>query len=99
LAVLKIIADLWRVEQQNHHAVEIADKAGALYDKFVGFIENLELVGKKLQDAQQTYDAAFGQLATGRGNIIGKIEELKKMGANANKQMPSRLIQQLKMEE
>lgn len=99
LAVLKIIADLWRVEQQNHHAVEIADKAGALYDKFVGFIENLELVGKKLQDAQQSYDAAFRQLGTGKGNIIGKIEELKKMGANANKQIPSKLIPQFTADE
>ncbi len=95
LAVLKIIADLWRVEQQNQHAIEIADKAGLLYDKFVGFIENLELVGKKLQDAQLSYDAAFKQLGSGKGNIIGKIEELKKMGANANKQLPSKLISTL----
>ena len=92
LAVLKIIADLWRVEQQNQHAIEIADKAGLLYDKFVGFIENLEIVGKKLQDAQLSYDAAFKQLGSGKGNIIGKIEELKKMGANANKQLPTKLI-------
>ncbi|MEO6733128.1 MAG: DNA recombination protein RmuC [Ferruginibacter sp.] len=92
LAVLKIIADLWRVEQQNYHAIEIADKAGALYDKFVGFIENLEQVGKKLQDAQQSYDSAFRQLVAGRGNIIGKIEELKKMGANANKQLPDKFL-------
>jgi len=99
LAVLKIIADLWRVEQQNQHAIEIADKAGLLYDKFVGFIENLEMVGKKLQDAQISYDAAFKQLGSGKGNIIGKIEELKKMGANANKQLPTKLISSLKMDE
>ena len=99
LAVLKIIADLWRVEQQNQHAIEIADKAGLLYDKFVGFIENLEIVGKKLQDAQISYDAAFKQLGSGKGNIIGKIEELKKMGANANKQLPTKLISSLKMDE
>ncbi|MEO5890289.1 MAG: DNA recombination protein RmuC [Ferruginibacter sp.] len=99
LAVLKIIADLWRVEQQNRHAIEIADKAGGLYDKFAGFIENLEQVGKKLQDAQQSYDSAFRQLSTGRGNIIGKIEELKKMGANANKQLPDRILPQLKEDE
>ena len=99
LAVLKIIADLWKVEQQNQHAIEIADKAGALYDKFVGFMDNLELLGKKLQDAQQSFDSAFRQLGTGKGNIIGKIEELKKMGANANKQLPSKLIPQLKNDE
>ncbi|MBC7887580.1 MAG: DNA recombination protein RmuC [Ferruginibacter sp.] len=99
LAVLKIIADLWRVEQQNRHAIEIADKAGALYDKFVGFIENFELVGKKLQDARQSYDTAFSQLGTGRGNMIGKIEELKKMGANANKQLAAKILPPLTNEE
>ncbi len=99
LAVLKIIADLWKVEQQNHHAIEIADKAGLLYDKFVGFIDNLELVGKKLQEAQVSYDTAFRQLGTGKGNIIGKIEELKKMGANANKQLPTKLISPLMTDE
>jgi DNA recombination protein RmuC len=99
LAILKIIADLWKVEQQNQHAIEIADKAGALYDKFAGFMENLEQVGKKLQDAQQSYDTAFRQLGTGRGNIISKIEELKKMGANAHKQLPDKIIPQLKEDE
>lgn len=96
LAVLKIISDLWRVEQQNRHAIEIADKAGSLYDKFAGFIENLEQVGRKLQDAQQCYDVAFRQLSTGRGNIVNKIDELKKMGANATKQIPGRLVSGLK---
>lgn len=99
LAVLKIIADLWRVELQNQHAIEIADKAGALYDKFVGFIENLELVGKKIQDAQQSYEMAFKQLSTGRGNIVGRVEELKKMGANANKQLGDKLIKQPETDE
>jgi DNA recombination protein RmuC len=92
LAVLKIIADLWKVEQQNRNAIEIAEKAGALYDKFHGFLSNMESVGKKLVDAQTSYDDAFKQLSTGKGNIIGKIEELKKMGADANKQLPERLL-------
>ena len=95
LAVLKIIADLWKVEQQNRHATEIADKAGALYDKFVGFMENFEQVGRKLQDASRCYDSAFKQLSSGRGNIINKVEELKKMGANANKQLPVKMLSEL----
>jgi DNA recombination protein RmuC len=99
LAVLKIIADLWRVEQQNIHAIEIADKAGLLYDKFVGFVDNLEQVGKKIQDAQQTYEIAFKQLSSGRGNMIGRVEELKKMGANATKRLPDKFISPLKNEE
>ena len=91
-AVLKIIADLWKVELQNKHAIEIADKAGALYDKFVLFVDNMETVGKKLDDASESYQNAFKQLSTGRGNLIGRIEELKKMGAHASKQLPERLM-------
>lgn len=91
-AVLKIIADLWKVEQQNKHAIEIADKAGLLYDKFVLFYESFETVGKKITEAGNTYETALKQLSTGRGNVIGKVEELKKMGANASKQLPERIF-------
>ena len=91
-AVLKIIADLWKVEQQNKNAIEIADKAGSLYDKFVLFLESFESVGKKLSEAGNFYDTAFKQLSSGRGNVIGKIEELKKMGASANKQIPDKIL-------
>ncbi|MDB5201311.1 MAG: recombinase RmuC [Ferruginibacter sp.] len=90
--VLKIVADLWKVELQNRNAVEIADKAGALYDKFAGFMENFELAGKKIADAGNAFDAAQKQLSTGRGNISTRVEELKKMGANASKQLPERLL-------
>lgn len=91
-AVLKIIADLWKVEQQNKNAIDIADKAGLLYDKFVLFLDNFETVGKKINEANNTYETALKQLSTGRGNVIGKIEELKKMGANAGKQLPDRVL-------
>jgi DNA recombination protein RmuC len=92
LAVLKIIADLWKVEQQNQHAIEIAEKAGAMYDKFVGFIASMEDVGKKLGDAQGAYEQAFKQLSTGKGNLVNRMEELKKMGAAAQKQIPDRVL-------
>ncbi|MEJ7736342.1 MAG: DNA recombination protein RmuC [Chitinophagaceae bacterium] len=97
-AVLRIIADLWKVEQQNRHAIDIADKAGRLYDKFAGFVENLEMVGKKIGEANQAYEAAFRQLSTGNGNIINKVEELKRMGANAQKQLPDRILQDVEEE-
>ncbi len=96
LAVLKIIADLWKVEDQNKNAIEIAEKAGALYDKFYLFIQNLEIVGKKLGEADSAYQDAYKQLATGKGNIVGRIEELKKMGADASKQLPDRILYELK---
>lgn len=92
-SVLKIIADLWKVEQQSKHAIEIANKAGSLYDKFAGFMDNLEVVGKRLGEAHQAYDSAFKQLSTGKGNIIGRVEELKKMGASAQKQLSDKMLQ------
>ncbi len=91
-AVLKIVADLWKVELQNKHALEIASKAGALYDKFESFIINFELVGKRINEAGALYDEAFGQLKNGKGNMMRKIEELKKMGAITKKQLPERLL-------
>lgn len=92
LAVLKIIADLWKVEQQNKNAIHIAEKAGALYDKFCGLLVNIEQVGKKIKDANDSYEEAYKQLHTGKGNLIGRVEELKKMGAAAQKQLPERLL-------
>lgn len=94
-AVLKIIADLWKVEQQNKNAIDIADKAGSLYDKFVSFFDNFETVGRKISEAGNTYETALKQLSAGRGNVIGKIEELKKMGANASKQLPDKILQEI----
>ncbi|WP_207493758.1 DNA recombination protein RmuC [Aridibaculum aurantiacum] len=91
-SVLKIIADLWKVEQQQKHAVDIAEKAGALYEKFCGFIDNMELVGKRLAEANNSYNEAFKQLATGRGNLVNRVEELKKMGAKTAKQLPEKYL-------
>lgn len=91
-AVLKIIADLWKVELQNKNATDIADKAGSLYDKFVLFLDNFEAIGKKLSEASSSYESAFKQLSSGRGNMIGRIEELKKMGASASKQIPDKIL-------
>jgi len=91
-AVLKIISDLWKVEQQNQHAIAIAEKAGALYDKFVGFVDDMENVGKKLNDASASYADAFKKLYTGKGNMVNRIQELKKMGAAAGKHLQPGLL-------
>ena len=98
LAVLKIIADLWKVEQQNKNAIEIADKAGNLYNKFCLFIENMLTIGTKIDDAKSSYDVAFKQLSTGRGNIVSQVQELKKMGANSKKELPDQVLLDLKIE-
>ncbi|NDA61390.1 MAG: DNA recombination protein RmuC [Chitinophagia bacterium] len=94
MAILKIVAELWRMEKQNENAAEIANKAGLLYDKFYGFLENMEEIGKKIGEADKVYQQSFKQLYTGRGNLIGKVEELKKMGANASKQIPANLLRE-----
>lgn len=98
LAVLKIIADLWKVEQQNKNAIDIANKAGDLYDKFVGFTKNMESIGSKINEAQNAYSDAYKQLSSGRGNIVSKIEDLKLMGANAQKQLPDKILYELKID-
>lgn len=92
LAVLKIVADLWKIEKQNQHAIAIAEKAGLLYDKFVGFAENMEKLGSKLTETQTIYQAATNQLWQGKGNLVTKTEELRKMGANSKKQLPDKWL-------
>ncbi len=88
LATLKIVDNMWRNEKQRKNALEIATKAGALYDKFYGFVSDLKLVENKLSQAQESLGKAVNKLHTGRGNLIGSIEKLKKLGAKAKKQLP-----------
>ena len=91
-ATLKTIASIWRLELQNKHAVEIARQGGELYDKVVGFIEDMDAIGNQLGKVQKTYDGAMNKLSTGRGNIIGKTEKLKTLGAKAKKSMPTEFL-------
>jgi DNA recombination protein RmuC len=86
LATLRTIETMWRHERQTKNAMDIADQAGKLVDKFVGFSESLELVGKRIGQARESYDKAFGQLTTGSGNLVGRANKLKKLGAKATKQ-------------
>lgn len=98
LAVLKIIADLWKVERQSRHAIEIAEKAGALYDKFVRFTESLLQVGVHLRKAGEQHEEAMKRLSSGRGNLIRQAEQLRKMGASANLQLPDGLVKESEQE-
>lgn len=94
LATLRTVANIWRNEQQNQNALAIADEGGRLYDKFVGFVQTLEGVGKHLDQAQTAFQTAFGQLSTGRGNLVGRAEKLRLMGVRANKQLQRDLLEQ-----
>ena len=84
-AVLKMVDDLWKRDSQNRNAMEIADEAGKMYDKFVGFVETLEAVGKGIKHASDGYDHAIKQLSTGSGNLVGRTEKLRKLGVKASK--------------
>lgn len=91
LATLRTVANIWRYEDQNQNAIEIARQSGAMYDKFVGFAQTLERLGKQLMTAQDSYEGAMRQLMSGSGNLIGRAERLRKLGAKANKQLPPHL--------
>lgn len=88
IAALKMILDLWKREYQNQNALEIAERGGQLYDKFVGLVENLKNVGIHLDRSQKAYNEAMGQLTTGRGNLIGQVEKLRKLGVKAKGNLP-----------
>ncbi|TLP79140.1 DNA recombination protein RmuC [Maribacter sp. ACAM166] len=92
LATLRTIDSMWNNEKQQRNAIEIARQAGALYDKFEGFVSDLMKVGKKMDEAKVEYRGAMNKLVEGRGNIVHSIEKLKKMGAKAKKTIPESIL-------
>jgi DNA recombination protein RmuC len=93
LAVLKITADLWKREYQNRNALEIAERGGRLYDKFVNFVSTMTELGGTIQKAHATYDKAYAQLTTGPGNLVRQADQLKQLGVKAEKQLPKNLTE------
>jgi len=87
MLALKTVENLWSVEKRNKNALEIAKRAGLLYDKFDGFVGDMKKIGDQLNTVQKTHEAAVGKLTTGRGNLVGQAETLKKLGARATKQI------------
>lgn len=92
LASLRTISSVWKNERQTKNAQDIAEKAGNLYDKFVGFLKDMENIDKALKSAQNHYNDAFNKLGTGRGNLIKRAEQLKELGAKTNKSIPGNLL-------
>ena len=88
LATLKTVENLWRYEQQSQNSREIADRAGAIYDKLCGFVEEMEKVGKQLATCTTTYESALNKLAKGRGNLISQANKLTELGVKAKKKIP-----------
>lgn len=99
LATLRTVANIWRQEHQNKNAIEIADQAGKLYDKFDGLIKDLLEVGKRMNDAKGSYEEAMKKLYTGSGNLIKRVEDLKKLGAKASKNLPTSLLERAETDE
>ena len=93
LATLKTVASIWKQEKQTRHAMDIARLAGALYDKFVGFVEDMKKVESSLESADKSYRLAMNKLQFGRGNLIGRAEKIKALGLKTSKQLPKSVLQ------
>ncbi|MEQ1930240.1 MAG: DNA recombination protein RmuC [Parvularculaceae bacterium] len=89
---LKTVAAMWRIERQQRNAEEIANRAGALYDKFCGFAGDLSVVGERLRQLDGAYQSAMSKLSTGNGNLVRQAEMLKQMGASTSKALPRELL-------
>ncbi len=99
LTTLKTVQNLWRLAQQNQNANEIAKKAGALYDKFVAFLQDLEDVGQKIEASKLSFERAHNKLSSGKGNLIRRVEVLKQLGAKTSKKQSSELLASALSEE
>lgn len=93
LATLRIVHNIWRLAQQNQNAMEIARQAGALYDKFVGFVADLDDVGTRIDAAQKSFERTRNKLSGGRGNLIGRVERLRLLGARTTKRHADAVMQ------
>ena len=93
LTNLKTAASVWRMEKQNRHALEIAQEGGRLYDKFVGFLADLEKIGTVLDQGRQSYQQCLLKLRDGSGSVFRKMERLRELGAHPTKQIPAHLME------
>lgn len=93
LVTLRTIHNIWRYEHQSQNAREIAKRGGELHDKFVGFIEAMEDIGRHLERTRSAYDTAFNRLSTGRGNLVNQVALLSQLGASGKKKLPDSLLE------
>lgn len=99
LATVRTVASVWMIHKQNTNAQEIAARAGLLYDKFVGFTDNLRQLGARLEQARKAYDDAYSQLSTGAGNLVGQTEKLRALGAKHAKQLDAGMVEKAQESE
>lgn len=94
LATLRTISSIWQQKNQTKNAIEIARQSGALYDKFVGFISDMEKIGKNIVTTQNSYSDAMNKLHQGSGNLVKRAEKIKKLGAKTNKELPKNILKE-----
>ncbi len=99
LATLRTVANIWRQEKQTRNVMEIARKSGALYDKFVGFFSDMEEIGRRLGKSHEAYEEAMKKLQSGRGNLVRSVEEIRKLGARAKKELPEEAVEEALLED
>src|SRR5690554_4880947 len=92
LVALRTVNNIWQYEYQNQNAQIIATEASKLYDKFVGFIEDMQKIGQAIDSVRKHYDGAMNKLSTGRGNLVGRVENFRKLGVQSSKQIDSKLL-------
>jgi len=99
MITLKLIAQIWRRENENQNAEVIADRAGRMYDQVVLIAEALVDAQKKLTGVKESFDLALNRLKDGKGNLIGRVEEIRRLGAKVNKQLPPTLVEEAVQED
>jgi DNA recombination protein RmuC len=99
LATLRTVASIWKQERQNRNVLEIARLSGSMYDKFVGFLGDMESIGKNIRQSQDSYEKAMNKLSSGSGNLSSTSEKIKKLGAKTNKQIDSKFLDPALFEE
>ena len=93
LATLRTVESIWRQENQNRHALEIARRSGKMYDKLVGFVTDLQQIGSRLDQTQKSYQNAMGKLSEGKGNLVRQAEQIRELGAKASKSLPADVVE------
>ena len=92
LVALRTVNNIWQYEYQNQNAQTIAEEAGKLYDKFVGFVDDIQRIGQSLDTVRKHYDGALNKLSTGRGNLVRRVERFRELGVQSTKQIDRKLL-------
>ena len=94
LATIKTIASIWKQEKQNRNTMEIARQAGALYDKFVGLLEDMDKIERGISQIDSAYKGAINKLKSGTGNLVKRTESIRELGVKTSKQIPEKFIEE-----